>query len=174
MEAPVKKKMIFCWIDSLSELGGNLSAILLWIVAIVVTYEVAARYLFNAPTTWVQETSVYLCMGVGLLGAAYALKNDSHFGITIFVDKLSAKNRRKMQIASNVAGFAYSLTFVYQGFLQTKLSYDLEDVSNGLMATPLWIPWMLMPIGGVLLALQFISKIAEEISRGRSEGRTTV
>ena len=113
-------------------------------------------------------------MGVGLLGAAYALKNDSHFGITIFVDKLSAKNRRKMQIASNVAGFAYSLTFVYQGFLQTKLSYDLEDVSNGLMATPLWIPWMLMPIGGVLLALQFISKIAEEISRGRSEGRTTV
>ncbi len=167
MEAPVKKKMIFRWIDFLSELGGNLSAMLLWIIAVIVTYEVTARYLFNAPTTWVQETSVYLWMGVGLLGAACALKSDSHFGITIFVDKLSAKNRRKIQLVSHLAGFAYSLTFVYQGFLQTKLSYDLEDISTGLMATPLWIPWMLMPIGGTLLALQFINKIAEELSKGK-------
>lgn len=163
MGTSVKKKMIFRLINLVSELGGSLAGALLWIIAVIVTYEVVVRYLFNTPTTWVQESSVYLWMGVGFLGAACALKHNSHFAITIFIDKLSARNRRRMQITTNTIGFAYSLVFVYQGYLQAKFAYDLDDISTGLMATPLWIPWMTIPVGGILLALQFVSKIAEEI-----------
>ncbi len=167
MDTPQKKNIVFRFIDMTSDVGGILSAAFLWIIAVIVTYEVFMRYAFNAPTSWVQETSVYLWMAVGLLGAAVALKNDSHFSITIFIDKLSSKNRRRMQILTNFLGFLYSLAFVYQGFLQAKFAYDFKDVSTGLLATPLWIPWLTIPIGGILLALQFINKIAQEFSKGK-------
>ena len=37
------------------------------------------------------------------------------------------------------------------------------------MAVPLWIPWSLVPVGGLLLALQFISRIAGDLTEKRSE-----
>ncbi len=162
METPKKRFFLFRFIDFICEIGAYISAILLWIIAVIVTYEVVMRYIFSSPTTWVQETSVYLWMAVGLLGAAYTLKNDGHFSITILVDALSPKNKKRLQITTKCLGLIYSASFIYYGYLQTQLAYELEDVSTGLMATPLWIPWALVPIGGTLLALQFINKIAEE------------
>lgn len=164
MGTPVKDRLIFRLINITSEIGGILSAVLLWVIAVIITYEVIVRYLFNAPTSWVQETSVYLWLGVGLLGAACVLRENGHFAITILVDRLSAKNRKRMQIFTHLVGFGYSLIFVYQGFLQAKLAYEFEDTSAGLMAMPLWIPWMTVPVGALMLALQFLNKIAEEIS----------
>jgi TRAP-type C4-dicarboxylate transport system permease small subunit len=31
-----------------------------------------------------------------------------------------------------------------------------------MMEIPLWIPWLLVPIGGTLLTLQFFKKLVEE------------
>lgn len=164
METPKKRFFLFRFIDFICEIGAYLSAFLLWVIAVIVTYEVAMRYLFNSPTTWVSESSVYLWMAVGLLGAANTLKNDGHFSITILVDALSQKNRKRLQIITKILGMLYSASFVYYGYQQAYLAYDLEDVSNGLMATPLWIPWSLVPIGGALLTLQFINKLADEFA----------
>lgn len=163
METPAKKRFfLFRLIDSICQIGAYISAFLLWVVAVIVTYEVVMRYCFNAPTTWVSESSVYLWIAVGLLGAANTLKNDGHFGITIVVDALSAKNRKRLQVTTKIVGMLYSASFVYYGAQQTYLAYVLEDVSTGLMATPLWIPWMMVPIGGTLLTLQFMNKLADE------------
>lgn len=41
--------------------------------AIIVAYEVVLRFVFNAPTEWVNETSVYLVMVSAFLGFAPAL-----------------------------------------------------------------------------------------------------
>jgi TRAP-type mannitol/chloroaromatic compound transport system permease small subunit len=45
-----------------------------------------------------------------------------------------------------------------------KFAYDIEDVSTGMLAAPLWIPWLLVPVGGLLLTLQFINKLADDFS----------
>ena len=31
-----------------------------------------------------------------------------------------------------------------------------------MMETPLWIPWSFVPVGGALLTLQFINKLAQD------------
>jgi len=166
METPVKKKFsISRWIDYSSDTGGVIAAVCLMGVTCIVALEVVMRYIFNSPTTWVSEMSVYLCMAIGLLGAAYALKNDSHFSITIVIDRLTAKNRRRMKIVTHLMGLAYSAVFVYKGAAMSWFSYDIEDVSTGLLEVPLWIPWLLVPIGGLLLSLQFINKLADEIKK---------
>ena len=161
---PQKKFVLFRWIDLTSDFGGVLSALCLLTVTFIISYEVFARYLFSAPTTWVAEISIYLCMALGLLGAAYALKNNSHFSITIIVDRLTAKNRRRLKILTNVMGIAYSLIFIVKGVEMAKFAYDIKDASTGVLQFPLWIPWSLVPLGGLLLTLQFINKLAEEFT----------
>ncbi|MBU1168881.1 MAG: TRAP transporter small permease [Proteobacteria bacterium] len=164
METPAKRKFfLFRWIDYSSQVGGILASICLLGVTAIIVYEVIARYLFNAPTTWVGEMSIYLCMAIGFLGLAFGLKSDSHFSISIVTNRLVPKKRILLKIFTDFVGFLYSATFVYKGIEMAKFAYDIEDVSSGMMQVPLWMPWSLVPIGGFLLSLQFINKLAEDI-----------
>lgn len=164
MSEPTKQKFIvFRWIDSTSNMGGVLAAICLMILSAIIVLEVVMRYLFNAPTSWVGEISIYLCMAIGFLGLAYGLKTDSHFSITNITDRLTPKNRTRLKVCTDFVGFLYSTTFVYKGIEMAKFAHDMEDVSSGMLAVPLWIPWTLVPLGGLLLALQFINKLAEDV-----------
>lgn len=158
-----QKFVVFRWIDATSYLGGVLAAICLVILSAIIVLEVVMRYLFNAPTTWVGEMSIYLCMAIGFLALAYGLQTDSHFSITNITERLTPKNRTRLKVFTDFVGFLYSSTFVYKGIGMAKFAYDMEDVSSGMLAVPLWIPCALVPIGGLLLALQFINKLAEDV-----------
>ncbi len=152
-------------IDLTSEVSGTIAACFLLIVAIIVTYEALMRYLFSSPTIWVNQFSIYLCIGIGFLGAPYALKRDAHFSVTFIVDKLSKPNRRILQIITHLMGIGYTLIFIYKGIHMVKVSYDLGEVSSGLMAVPLWIPQLFVPFGCTLLLLQFLNKLGEVIKK---------
>lgn len=167
MQTPPKRNIILRWIDTACDAGGVVAAVCLALVTLFITYDVFMRFFFKAPTVWVQEMSIYLCIAIGYLACGYALKNDSHFSITIVTDKLTASNRRRLKIFTCILGMAYSVVFVVKGYENAKFSYDIGDVSTGLMATPLWIPWSLVPIGGLLLGLQFFNKMAAEIGNKR-------
>ena len=165
MESPAEKRFfLYRWVDHTATAGGVLAAVCLGIVTCIITYEVIMRYVFNSPTYWVGELSIYLCMGVGFLGAAYALKNDSHFSITIIIDRLSRKNRRRMRLLTNTMGLAYCLVFIYKGSEMAYMAYIINDRSSGSMDTPLWIIWLLVPVGGTLLSLQFLKKLVEDVA----------
>jgi len=53
-------------------------------------------------------------------------------------------------------------SFVYKGIEMAWFAHEMEDVSSGMMQMPLWIPWSIVPIGGFLLTLQFINKLAQD------------
>ena len=52
--------------------------VLIVLNGLFVTYEVTMRYLFNAPTTWVMETSIYVTMASTFLSLAYGLREKAH------------------------------------------------------------------------------------------------
>ncbi|MDC8830137.1 TRAP transporter small permease [Alteromonas gilva] len=144
-------------IDALCKAGAWLAAICLFVLALVVFYEVFIRYTTGHSSSWIKEFSVYLMMAVGFLAAAYALQLNSHFAITFFVDRLSPTNRRRMQISTHLVGFCYALIFVVKGVDMVSFVYAIGDTSTGLLQTPLWLPASLVPISGVLLCLQFLN-----------------
>mgnify|MGYP001556639978 CR=1 FL=1 len=121
------------------------------------------RYFFNSPTVWVGEMSIYLCMGIGFFSLAYGLKNNSHFSNTFFTDRLTARNRCRLRLLTDFVGAVYSFIFIYIGVEHAWFAYDIEDVSSGMMEAPLWIPWSFVPIGGLLLTLQFIKRLTEDV-----------
>lgn len=163
MKSQTERNWLSRWIDFSSGVGGVIAACCLMLLAFIITYEVIVRYFFGSPTAWVQEFSVYLWMAIAFLAAAYALRNDSHFAVTIFVDRLKASNRRRLRIFTHLIGLGYSVTFVIKGIEMVHFTYEMGDTSTGLIQVPLWIPGSLLPIGAVLLALQFFNKLLLEL-----------
>ena len=62
--------------------GEWLSYVYLVAVA-VITYEVVARYFFNAPTIWAHESTIALTAIGFVFGGAYTMQRRGHIAITI-------------------------------------------------------------------------------------------
>ena len=69
------------------------TAAVMGILVIDVTWQVITRFILKDPSSWSEELATYLMIWVGLLGAAVALNRGAHLGIDYFVGKLSEKKK---------------------------------------------------------------------------------
>lgn len=81
-------------------------------IVLIMVYEVAARYAFNAPTTWAHETSILLASFGFVFGGAFCMAEGTHMRITLLVEKRPALARFSDAL-SLLAGAVYlaGLTF---------------------------------------------------------------
>ena len=71
-------------------------AAILSVMSGIVFYGVIARYLFNAPLFWGEETARFLMFFLVLTGSALGLRLSQHPRLTMFVDLFPEHHRRKM------------------------------------------------------------------------------
>ncbi len=67
------------------------------------------RYVFNAPTSWAFELTVFLYGVHFCFALAYAHKHNTHVAIDVFETRLSEKPRLILRIATNVVLFLPSV-----------------------------------------------------------------
>jgi TRAP-type C4-dicarboxylate transport system permease small subunit len=94
----------------------------------------------------------YLMAASAFLAFAHALNRGAHVRIELFLSMLG-RHRLWGERVCFLAAAAIATWFAYHCCAQTYLSYVLGDVSQGLDATPIWIPQLSMAIGASLLAL---------------------
>src|SRR5688500_2148460 len=80
-------------IDKFTDVGGTLVGWLNVPLVLAVSYEVFARYLFNAPTIWSFDVAYMLYGTIFMLGAAYALLKGAHIRTDFFFEKWSIRTK---------------------------------------------------------------------------------
>src|ERR671925_1620885 len=80
-------------IDKFTDTTGVWLAWLNVPLVLAVTYEVVARYVFNAPTIWAFDVTYMLYSAIFMLGAAYALHKGAHIRTDFFYEKWTAKTK---------------------------------------------------------------------------------
>jgi TRAP-type mannitol/chloroaromatic compound transport system permease small subunit len=70
-----------------------------------VSYEVIARYLFDAPTIWSFDVTYMLYGTIFMLGAAYALHKGAHIRTDFFYEKWSDKTKGMVDSISYIVFF---------------------------------------------------------------------
>jgi TRAP-type mannitol/chloroaromatic compound transport system permease small subunit len=148
-------------VDQTSEVSGRTFAWLVIPLILGVTYEVGARYLFNAPTVWAYDLSYMLYAGIFMLGAAYTLRHGAHVRTDFLYNNFS--DRRKAQMdAAWYCVFLPVLAFLILSI--TREAYHSWDIDERSGESP-WHPplyplkWMMV----VALSLLFLQSIAEFI-----------
>ena len=85
-------------IKILNELEDNLLAVLIVIMTILAFVNVIARYVFLASFPWVEELNRLGLVILSYMGAAVALKNHAHLGLTILTDRLPEKAQKVVSV----------------------------------------------------------------------------
>ncbi|HEC11960.1 MAG TPA: TRAP transporter small permease subunit [Acidiferrobacteraceae bacterium] len=78
-------------LDRLSELSGRAVAWVVVLMALVVGYDVAMRYLFSIGSVALQELEWHLFALIFLLGAAYTLKQGGHVRVEVLYQHFSPR-----------------------------------------------------------------------------------
>jgi C4-dicarboxylate transporter, DctM subunit len=146
-------------IDSINVAAGYLSGFFIFVISVLVTYDVVCRFVFNAPTIWVLEISVYLSMASLFLAVGYLLKEKGHINVDLFVTRLSPSIKLKLDLLTSVLALIYCFALAWEGGRIALNAYHLGETSPSLLRFPVFIPRGLVSLGGILLCLQFLKEI---------------
>jgi C4-dicarboxylate transporter DctQ subunit len=162
-------------LNKVTRIIGTFAGVLLFIPALMIFYEVIMRGVFNAPTEWSIEMSVYCVLVAGFLGMPITYLEGKHIQVDLLIAHLSYKNRVKLEIFTSIMGIVFCGIFFMEAANMSMLSLEINRTSPDTLRVPLWIPQASMPIGIGLLTLQFISTLLEdcyEVATGNYRGGT--
>ncbi|MDR2006210.1 MAG: TRAP transporter small permease [Acidaminococcales bacterium] len=126
-------------------------------IAFVLTFiEVVARLGFNHSFYWAKEYIIFATVWSTFLGASQVLKKSRHIRLSVVVDLLPVKWQNYFDLFNIVLGIAFGLILTYSGFSLTMHALETGVTSTSLAKTPLWLPYSIMPLGGVLFTVRFI------------------
>ena len=152
-------------IDRFTERSGMVFAWLIAPLLATVACEVAARYAFDAPTTWAYETIYALYAALFMLGAAYALSVGAHIRTDFFWERWSARTRGIIDAVAYVVFFFPGIAlFLWVGWEEAWYSYDIAEASEQTPWRPLlWPLKACVPVAAALLLLQGVSELVKSL-----------
>jgi TRAP-type C4-dicarboxylate transport system permease small subunit len=137
---------------------------------LVVCLEVALRYGFNSPISWVVEISEYSLLWITFLGTAWVLRVGGHVRVDIMLQFFSPATLRVCgMISSAISGAATAIIFAF-GAWATWHAYVEGTYKPTLTNVPTWMIIIVIPFGSLLLTLRFARLFAEYYSRQRDFG----
>jgi TRAP-type C4-dicarboxylate transport system permease small subunit len=148
--------------DGVSAFNKKLAVFAGWVVVVMmltITYDVAARYQFNAPTTWSFEINRYMLIMVVFLGGAWTLPAGGHVSVDIFTETLSQERQQKLDLVVSVMAAVYMLVFFWESLIFTYDAWNHGVRSTEYLAWPLWPIRFMLVIGSGSLFLEYLIRI---------------
>lgn len=152
-------------VERLSKLAGYTSAVMILLAVLVICYGVLLRYFIGASTVWQTELSVYLLVYATFVGAAYGLRHGDHVSVDLIVQRLPGKSREVVRLLATVLGLGLVLVV---GVL--AVDWWWEVVQSGRRSgtawnPPLLLPYAILPLGMLLVTLQYLVLVADAVRR---------
>ncbi|PYF82442.1 MULTISPECIES: TRAP transporter small permease subunit [Marinomonas] len=151
--------MLLRCIDTVSEWTGKLCAWSLFAVGCFITYEVVMRYVFNAPTIWVDEVSRVLMVWSVYLAAAFALKHKEMVVIELVFRTPGTLGRKLSDSFALVFMFIFAVVSCFYGFELWMKSTLAGHTTDTYLALPKWFTHAPVWLGSGLLVLQGIAEL---------------
>ena len=150
--------------DRAEQLVAWVLVALMSVMVIDVTWQVASRFVFRAPSSFTEELAGFLLIWIGLLGAAYGVRTRAHLGIDLLVSQASDALRRAATILAHtlVAGFALA-TMVLGGTRLVQLAFELSQISAA-MGIRMGYVYLVLPVAGLLITLFSVDAIVREVT----------
>jgi len=125
-----------------------------------ITYDVILRYVFIAPTHWALEVNTFLLAFLCVIPAGDVLRVGSQIRITFLYDRLTPAVQARLDILRAAAGLFFCSIMIWKGWDMAWKAWLHNDRMSTSLGTPMAIPYLFLPIGFLLLALQYLSIVA--------------
>ncbi|WP_417720890.1 TRAP transporter small permease subunit [Salipiger sp.] len=109
--------------DILSLVTSRLAMIAIAFIVIVMFYEVVARYVFEAPTLWANELSLWIAAFVFLFAGQYAMQQRSHIRIYVIYDVMPRWMQKTADVISVLLIVGFTFALVWGGYTDAKTRF---------------------------------------------------
>lgn len=155
-------------IDEIVDRIGQLSAIAVAALVLVMAGNVLLRYGFSLGSVWAQELEWHLMSPIALIGAAYALRHGEHVRVDVLYAGFGERAKAMVDLLAGIAGAAICVLVIQLSWRYVMQSYGQEEGSANPGGIPMrYLLKAFIPAGFALLLLQFVAETLRALARLR-------
>jgi TRAP-type C4-dicarboxylate transport system permease small subunit len=100
------------------------------------------------------------CMAaMAFLGLAHTFRSGEMIRVALLIDQLDGRTRHLVELAALVIGTGFVAFFAWHAVRMNIDSWRFHDMSQGVIAVPLWIPQLGYSGGLVILLIAFVDEL---------------
>ncbi len=159
-------------------LAGQAAAWCGFVLVLVVSGNVLARYVFNLGSVGMQELEWHLVSPIALIGMSYAMQKGEHVRVDFLYERMSEGGKQVIDLVSALLLAIVAIIIVLLSLPYIEQSYSLLEGSPDPGGLPYrFLLKAFIPLGFFLLTVQALSQIVHSICyflrlRAESPGTT--
>ena len=162
-------KKFWRFFDRLTDVMAALAGVILIFITAAVCYTIGMRYLFTKTTIWLMQTTEYALLWIVFLATTWLLREGGHITTDVIYTHLNEKTKNYLNLVMFVIGGLACMVVVYFG-----IDYTLECITSRItdvrgVTVPKWIIFIIIPIGSILLTVQFFRMVWSELINIRTK-----
>lgn len=169
-------------VDKVSEVSGGFTSLWTVIAVLFYTFEVIARYFFNAPTNWVHEAAFLMFGMMYTISGAACYLADGHVRVDLFYANWSPRGRAASDLIMSTIFYVFALAFLFTGWIFASQGLDQNvlptwlaqgyqfDISQSEWQVAYWPVKFMIPLGGFLICVQGASRFIKDLQTFRYYG----
>lgn len=130
------------------------------LTVMVISYGVLAREVFKFSDVWVTDLTTYLMGYMTFVGTATLAWQGRHVKIDVLGHFLTPRAGRVLAAVSCMVVTGVSLVLLWLNANFWWDAWDSNERSWGMLSVPLWIPYLSLFAGSVLLAVAQVVRLA--------------
>jgi len=164
---PMLLKRITSTLDRLERIVTAVTGVILGLLALLVGWQVVARYVFHSGQFWAEELTLVAMMWAALLGAAGCIWTDSHMRLKVVIQGLPATARTWVLTVTDGIVLWFALLIIKEGMSLVERTMGGEMSALGI---PIGTTYYILPGAAVLMVLFTLVKALNRVT-GHYSGR---
>ena len=145
-------------LDALYAAGAGIAALSLFGIFAVMMAQIILRPL-NIQFPGADDISAYLCVATTFFALALTFRRGELIRVGLLIDTLKPATRRAFETGVLVLAAAGAAYAAYWTLDDVFFSHEIEEVAQGALPVPLWIPKMVMPAGATILLIAILDEL---------------
>ena len=157
-------------LDALYLAGGLAGAVAIVTIGLLVLVQVTLRQV-GMIIPGGDDLTAFSVAASAMLPLAYAFRQGAHIRVDLVVGQLPGSVRPVVEILALGLAAAMACLFAYASLDSMWDSWEFEEVAQGMLPVPIWMPQLAMVLGTALLALALLDDLVVALAGGRPSYR---
>ena len=153
--------------DDVNLVVSRIGAVCFVVLIVACVTQVFFRFVLNHSLSWTEELARYAFIWMHMIGASLLIGDSGHATVTAILDLLHGGTRKVVDIFIECVILFDGILMTYAGLY---LAYATRTNLSTALSVPMWCINSSVFVGGLLLVLQAVAKIAVIVSAKNEEG----